>query len=76
MAVFEKEKACPDCGTPSSAFRFHVAGSEDCELAERSTEHTHRVCETCHHEWADPPPHIRQRDLPTWAKDAGPGDPG
>lgn len=67
MVLFEKEKTCPNCGVSGSAFRIHPAGSEECSLPEQPTDHTHRHCETCSHEWADAPPHIRKRDLPPWA---------
>jgi hypothetical protein len=70
MEVFQRETACVKCGATGSTFSFHSADSGECALPERTTEHVHRSCDSCGHEWAEPMPHLRKRDYPKWALEA------
>jgi hypothetical protein len=65
MARFEM--ICPSCATDGATLSFHPANKEHCELPERADEHMHLSCESCGHQWAEPAPHLRKRDLPAWA---------
>jgi hypothetical protein len=67
MAPFQREKTCEQCGVSGSTFTFHSADTAACTLPERTTEHVHRSCDSCGHEWPEPMPHLRQRDYPDWA---------
>jgi hypothetical protein len=68
--AFRREADCVKCGVSGSTFSFHTADAEGCALPERTTEHVHRSCDSCSHEWAEPMPHLRKRDYPKWALEA------
>jgi hypothetical protein len=61
------ERVCPSCATDGANWHFHPADTEGCELEVRATEHSHLSCESCGHEWAEPAPHLRKRNYPSWA---------
>ncbi len=70
MATFQRDKACEKCGASDTTFSFHSANEGECTLPERTTEHVHRSCGSCGHQWPEPLPHLRKRDYPKWAQEA------
>jgi hypothetical protein len=65
---FGTDAICSECAASGASLRFHGADNPECALPECHTAHFHRSCDSCGHEWAEPPPHLRKRDYPDWAK--------